>query len=628
MKRVRGILLTAVLGVTLVACGGGGGGGKIMNPLPPTPSNSPFWAQWGANPLHAGMVNVAGQSVTHQLVDIVYDPFVPQEQAESLPVFGAADLVAHFQATITDGNDVYMMMKSGHYTPCNPAGAWANGTACGPNAWQSMMWNEARFTWENGQLVQIWTFMSDWKPEPNATNFSLGFGGLGSWEPVFHAVDTNNFIYVPGAAGSVWKLRKTDGTSAAQIKPAFSGLTTNTATAYVSGPLTADSTGNIYYNVIALSNQGAPWDTEDVGGAWLVKVTPNDTATTVSYATLIPAAPAGTAATCPGRFHVSTDPLPWPPMLGATPTPVLCGSQRPGVNIAPAVAMDGTIYTVSRAHFDGAQGYLLAVNPDLTPKWQASLENLLTDGCGFLVPISGPANTDPNSCRNGATPGIDPTTNASGSGLVPDQGSSSPTVVPDGVVFGALDNYNYARGHLLKFDTQGHFLTAYPFGWDSTPGVYTHNSTYSIVIKDNHYGAPAYCGVQSPICAATPQVFFITQLDPSMQIEWQFQSTNTMSCQRNPNGPPTCISDHPNGFEWCINMPAIDMNGTVYVNGEDGNIYQLSQPAVIPPSKIITQPGGNLFLNLAIGAAYTPLSIGPDGKLYTQNDGHLFVIGN
>jgi hypothetical protein len=35
-----------------------------------------------------------------------------------------------------------------------------------------------------------------------------------------------------------------------------------------------------------------------------------------------------------------------------------------------------------------------------------------------------------------------------------------------------------------------------------------------------------------------------------------------------------------------------------------------------------------LFLNLAIGAAYTPLSIGPDGKLYTQNNGHMFVVGN
>jgi len=33
-------------------------------------------------------------------------------------------------------------------------------------------------------------------------------------------------------------------------------------------------------------------------------------------------------------------------------------------------------------------------------------------------------------------------------------------------------------------------------------------------------------------------------------------------------------------------------------------------------------------LQLALGAAYTPLTIGPDGKIYTQNDGHLFVVGN
>jgi hypothetical protein len=33
-------------------------------------------------------------------------------------------------------------------------------------------------------------------------------------------------------------------------------------------------------------------------------------------------------------------------------------------------------------------------------------------------------------------------------------------------------------------------------------------------------------------------------------------------------------------------------------------------------------------LKLALDAAYTPLSIGSDGKIYTQNDGHLFVIGN
>ncbi len=71
-------------------------------------------------------------------------------------------------------------------------------------------------------------------------------------------------------------------------------------------------------------------------------------------------------------------------------------------------------------------------------------------------------------------------------------------------------------------------------------------------------------------------------------------------------------------------MPAVDANGNVYVTSEDGNLYVLPQGH----TGVFTTPSANLFLNLAVGAAYTPLSIGPDGKLYTQNDGHLFVIGN
>ena len=46
---------------------------------------------------------------------------------------------------------------------------------------------------------------------------------------------------------------------------------------------------------------------------------------------------------------------------------------------------------------------------------------------------------------------------------------------------------------------------------------------------------------------------------------------------------------------------------------------------------VINQGGtlkDHLFLNLAIGAAYTPLSMDGTGKIYTQNDGHLFVVGN
>jgi hypothetical protein len=364
-----------------------------------------------------------------------------------------------------------------------------------------------------------------------------------------------------------------------------------------------------------------PWDANDATGAWLVKVAPDDTAISATFASLVPGAPAGTSVTCPGTFfNQGPQPaFPWPPTPNAVAPffPFACGSQRPGINVAPAVSADGsTIYTVSRAHFDNMVSYLVAVNSaDLTPKWQASLQNRLTDGCGSLLPIAASGVTNEmSSCLFGTTPGVDPTTNAPGSGLISDQASSSPTVLPDGsIVMGALDNYNFSRGHLFRFSSLGSYVSAYAFGWDSTPGVYVHDGTFSILIKDNHYPSSAYCNnSNNPVCGSTSAgPYFITQLDANLNIEWQFQST-------------TIDTEHPNGYEWCINMPAIDMLGNVYVNSEDGNIYELSQGN----TGIFTMPTGKMFLDIALGAAYTPLSIGSDGKLYTQNNGKFFVAGN
>lgn len=533
--------------ITISATGASGSPATITVTflVAPPPSNAPFWAQWGADPQHTGAVNVAGQALTRQLADIVYDPFVTQEKAENAPVFGEPVLTVHYQAPITDGNDVYMLVKTGSYMPCTPAGAWISGTRCGPNAWDTMVWNEARFTWINGQLTRVWTFQSDWKPAPNGARLS-------GWEPVFHPALANNFLYVPAAGGAVWKVNKADGTSAARINP-FTGVNIVAANTFVVGPLTADAQGNIYYNVIELADRalGDPW-LADARGAWLVKITPADVASIVSYATLVQNAPVG------------------------------LGIQRAGVNIAPAVAADGTVYTVSVAQLDRTTPFLVAVNPNLTPKWAASLRDLPIGAGGAL-----------------------------GNVRIADQGSSSPTVLPDGsVLFGSLSTVNGSRGNLLRFNAQGVFSGSYDFGWDSTPGVYVHGGTFSILIKDNFYVGDG--------------PYFITQLDANLNIEWRFQGTNTQSCTRNPDGSLTCINDHPGGFEWCINMPAVDANGIVYANSEDGRIYTLPQGN----SGTFTTPLASLFLNQALGAAYTPLSLGPDGKIYTQNNGHLFVVGN
>src|SRR3984957_2884470 len=160
-------------------------------------SNAPFWPQWGSNPQHAGMVTASGQNLTTVLANIVYDPFVDQEKNENILLFKEPVLTVHEQSPLLDGNDAYMVTKTGTYNSCPTAGNWVNGAACGPNNWNTMVWNEVRFSWVAGQLAQAWSFASDWVPEPNAT--SPGFGGLQGWEPVFHPVDANNFIYVPGA---------------------------------------------------------------------------------------------------------------------------------------------------------------------------------------------------------------------------------------------------------------------------------------------------------------------------------------------------------------------------------------------------------------------------------------------
>jgi hypothetical protein len=597
-------LCACALALLAAGCGGGSGGtgGGIATPPPaippPVASDSPFWAQWGFNAQHGGTVTVAAQALNTQLADIIYDPFVAQEQTES-----GGDLIAHYPSTLVDAGDFYFMAKTGSYVACQPSGSWQTGAACGPNTWDRMVWNVVRYHWQNGAAVRIWVYASDWKPLPNGV-------GLSGWEPVFHPLLANGVLYVPGAAGTVWRVDKTAGTALSQIDP-FAGTAVLKRNAYVSGPLTSDAAGNIYYNVIEIADAslGDPW-LNDVVSAWLVRISSGNVVSSISYATLVPDAPTGTSSVCGGHF--SNEPLPWPPSAAAVPPPQRCGSQRPGVNVTPAIAPDGTIYTVSRAHFSANTSYLIALNPDLTPKWRASMQRVLTDGCGVLIPIA-PDTTTPNSCRPGSTMGVDPTTNDFGSAEVTDLSSSTPTALPDGsVLYGAMSRYNGLRGHLLKFSAAGAFLHSYDFGWDSTPAVYLHDGTYSIIIKDNHYALSGlYCNSFSVICGALPAgPYYITQLNANLSVEWQFQNT-------------TVDAGSPNGYEWCINAPVVDANGTVYVNGEDGYLYAIDQG-----SGLLTVPRQRKFLRQAIGAAYTPLSIGADGRLYTQNAGHLFAVGN
>ena len=552
------------------------------------PTFAQDWPQWSANPQHSQQVAAFGQNLDRNLVDIVYDPLVPAE------IFATnGSLLVHYQAPLIDGNDVYMMGKSGRYDPNNFA---------------TQTWMETKYTWQNGTLVKVWDFITDWKPPGNATMF---------FEPVFHPALANNVLYVPGAGGSVFQVDKQSGVGT-RVNP-FPSLD---GRSFVVSPLTVDASGNILYNVIqgASSNE---FIFRDVLDSWLVRITPSDSSERASYATLTAGAPRATD-TCQDQF--TSEPLPWPPSPTAVPRSVTCGSQRPGINASPAVAPDGTIYVLTRSHFVNREAFLVAVTPSLQKKWMASLRNRFSDGCGVPIAQGGvlPPNGTDGGCRDGANLGVDPATNAPGGGRVNDNGSSTPVVAPDGsILYGAFTRYNYSQGHLMRFAADGSYLGAYPFGWDVTPAIYVHDGTFSIITKDNHYNVGSYCN--DPVgCGVDrtrtnpeyPYGYFITQLGRDLKREWTFENTNTKSCFRREDGSVFCSTQGYDFFEWCVNAFVVDANGTVYANSEDGWTYAIAQGGRLK---------GRIFQQLALGAAYTPASMDKLGRIYTQNAGHLFV---
>jgi hypothetical protein len=179
-------------------------------------------------------------------------------------------------------------------------------------------------------------------------------------------------------------------------------------------------------------------------------------------------------------------------------------------------------------------------------------------------------------------------------------------VAPDGsILFGADTAYNYGRGHLLKFNPQGQLQANYDFGWDSTPAVYPNGGSYSVILKDNHYDNGSYCNDPTWCPKAPKGPYYMTQLDSNLAPQWQFED-------------PSVSRGHPDGYEWCVNAPVVDINGVVYGTNEDGYLY-------------VIQQGGTsvqkIFLEQSLDAGYTPISMGGDGTIYAENAGHMVVVG-
>src|SRR5262249_6298446 len=147
------------------------------------------------------------------------------------------------------------------------------------------------------------------------------------------------------------------------------------ATVFVAAPPTVGPDGTLYYPVFAQS-------TNPMGlMSHLVKFTVDGTISTVTY------------------FDLTGD-----------------AAQRPALNAAVALGADGAIFAGSTRSSGQRQDWLLAINPDLTPRWQGSMA------------------ADPDHAA-----------------LISDSSTACPAVGPDGRVYYGGTNSNGSRGYLYEF---------------------------------------------------------------------------------------------------------------------------------------------------------------------------------
>jgi len=209
---------------------------------------------------------------------------------------------------------------------------------------------------------------------------------------------------------------------------------------------------------------------------------------------------------------------------------------------------------------------------------------------------------------------------------IPDDGTSSPLVAPDGdVYFGVLASGTGSRGFLLHFSGDLSVLkTPGGFGWDYTPGIvpasavpsYTGTSSYLLFCKYNDYAFQDGSGVNR-VALLDPNS---TQIDPHSSALGLVEMREVLTVigptpDAESPGVPNAVK------EWCINAPAVNpATKSVFFNSEDGHLYRWNL--------VTNSLDQAVVLNAGIGQPYVPSVIGPDGTVYTLNGGNAFALGS
>ncbi len=394
-----------------------------------------------------------------------------------------------------------------------------------------------------------------------------------NWIPAYNpTLATGAFgtrLYYAGAGGTIWHVDNPDSTTPGiPVREVFytslANYNANAAaynnTIFVNTPITADSTGNIFFGFRVQGTAPAPLNTTQSGFA---RIDVNGNGTFV--------------------------------LAGAASGDALI--ERDSHNVAPALSSDeSTVYVAVKWATNARYCYLLGLN-------STTLQTK------FSVFLRDPRSGDPAG--------------------VPEDGTASPMVAPDGdVYFGVLGNpaNNGSRGFLLRFSGDLSITkTPGAFGWDYTPGIvpasavpsYTGPSSYLLFCKYNDYPFQDGTGVNR-VALLDPNT---TQIDPHPSSPGLIEMREVLTVI-GPTPDPGAPATFPYAVrEWCINAPAVNpATNSVFFTAEDGNLYRWNLATNSLDQAINLAPG--------IGQPYVPTVIGPDGTVYTYTGGLMFALGS
>jgi hypothetical protein len=385
------------------------------------------------------------------------------------------------------------------------------------------------------------------------------------WTPVCgSSIGPDNRLYTPGAGGTVYVRSNADSPSATVSQLCFYGISTYNA-------------NKSAFNKDIRINTPITVDTS--GNIYFGYVS-EPTATTGMHSGLVRISSAGVATHINGSAIVFPSNPPYDMALQ--------------FNEAPALSNDGANLYVALKE----DGYDQTASPTLVRLNSTTLSTLAT------VPLVAPAGLSAN---------------------MPDDGTSSPLVGPDGDVFFGIWSSNVYRGFTLHFDsTLKTSKIPSAFGWDDTPSIvpastlgkwYTGTSSYLLLSKYNNYiNAPYGNGIN-----------LVSILDPNASLTYQFKDANSGNLVSTPTmkqaiGVIGVTHNAAGGVtEWCINSAAIDVAGkAAIINSEDGHSYRWDFT-----SNRLTD---NLALQPPTGEAYTSTIVDKDGKAYAVNNATLYAF--